>query len=80
MSASPIRRSSPRSCELAGVDAAEVAYVGDRVDNDVLPALRAGLVAIHLRRGPWGLLQRAPAGTLAIDALAELPAALASVP
>ena len=61
-------------------DAAEVAYVGDRVDNDVLPALRAGLVAIHLRRGPWGLLQRAPEGTVTIDGLAELPAALASVP
>jgi FMN phosphatase YigB (HAD superfamily) len=65
---------------LAGGDAAEVAYVGDRVDNDVLPALRAGLVAIHLRRGPWGLLQRAPEGTVTIDGLAELPAALASVP
>ena len=65
---------------LAGVDAAEVAYVGDRVDNDVLPALRAGLVAIHLRRGPWGFLQRAPEGTVTIDWLAELPAALASVP
>ena len=65
---------------LAGRNAAEVAYVGDRVDNDVLPALRAGLVAIHLRRGPWGLLQRAPEGTVTIDGLAELPATLASVP
>ena len=57
---------------------AEVAYVGDRVDNDVRPALAAGLVAVHLRRGPWGLLQRTPDGAIAIDALAELPAALAS--
>jgi FMN hydrolase / 5-amino-6-(5-phospho-D-ribitylamino)uracil phosphatase len=31
-----------------------VAYVGDRVDNDVLPAADAGLVTVHLRRGPWG--------------------------
>ena len=30
--------------ELAGCDASEVAYVGDRVDNDVLPAAAAGLV------------------------------------
>ena len=42
----------------AGCEPHEVAYVGDRVDNDVLPALAAGLVAVHLRRGPWGYLQR----------------------
>ena len=66
--------------ELSGVAAGEVAYVGDRVDNDVLPATDAGLVAVHLRRGPWGLLQRPPAGALSIDSLAELPGALASVP
>jgi HAD superfamily hydrolase (TIGR01549 family) len=34
-----------------------VAYVGDRVDNDVRPALAAGLRAVWIRRGPWGLLQ-----------------------
>jgi FMN phosphatase YigB (HAD superfamily) len=34
----------------------QVAYVGDRVDHDVLPALGAGLVAVFLRRGPWGYL------------------------
>jgi FMN phosphatase YigB (HAD superfamily) len=67
-----------RLVELAGVEAGELAYVGDRVDNDVLPALAAGLVAIHLRRGPWGLLQATPAGVTAIRSLAELPAALAS--
>ena len=38
----------------------ELAYVGDRVDNDVLPAAAAGLVAVHVRRGPWGRLQRTP--------------------
>ena len=66
---------------LAGVDAPEeVAYVGDRVDNDVLPALAAGLVAVHVRRGPWGRLQRgAPESALTIDSLAELPDALASL-
>ncbi|MGH8906430.1 MAG: HAD family hydrolase [Egibacteraceae bacterium] len=37
-------------------------YVGDRVDNDVLPALAAGMGAIWLRRGPWGTLQRLPPG------------------
>jgi FMN phosphatase YigB (HAD superfamily) len=57
----------------------EVAYVGDRVDNDVLPALAAGLVPVHVRRGPWGRLQRAPDSVPGIDSLAELAGALASL-
>jgi HAD superfamily hydrolase (TIGR01549 family) len=66
--------------ELAGCLPGEVAYVGDRVDNDVLPAAAAGLVAIHVRRGPWGRLQETPpAATLGIDDLASLPQALASL-
>jgi HAD superfamily hydrolase (TIGR01549 family) len=43
---------------VAGCEAHEVVYVGDRVDNDVLPAADAGMVPIHLVRGPWGYLQR----------------------
>ena len=58
----------------------EVAYVGDRVDNDVLPAAAAGLVAVHVRRGPWGRLQTSPPeAALALDDLASLPEALASL-
>jgi HAD superfamily hydrolase (TIGR01549 family) len=76
----PDPRFFERVVELAGVDApSEVAYVGDRVDNDVIPAVAAGLVAVHVRRGPWGRLQRAPEGTLAVDSLEELPDALASL-
>jgi FMN phosphatase YigB (HAD superfamily) len=40
-----------------GLAPAEIAYIGDRVDNDVVPTASAGLVAIHLRRGPWGVIQ-----------------------
>jgi HAD superfamily hydrolase (TIGR01549 family) len=66
--------------ELMGCSAEEVAYVGDRVDNDVLPAAAAGLVAVHVRRGPWGRLQRTPPeATLGLDDLASLPDALASL-
>jgi HAD superfamily hydrolase (TIGR01662 family) len=61
-----------------GVPAGEVAYVGDRLDNDVLPAAAAGLVAVWLRRGPWGLLQRGAGAALEIDTLAELPGAIAA--
>ncbi|MBV9592476.1 MAG: HAD family hydrolase [Actinobacteria bacterium] len=42
--------------ERAGVSPERIAYVGDQIDNDVVPALAAGLRAIRLRRGPWGLL------------------------
>ena len=66
-----------RVVELAGAEAAEVAYVGDRVDNDVVAAQAAGLIAIHLRRGPWGLLQPRPDGVLSIGSLGELRATLA---
>jgi HAD superfamily hydrolase (TIGR01662 family) len=66
--------------ELMGCPAGETAYVGDRVDNDVLPAAAAGLVAIHVRRGPWGRLQRTPSeAALGLDDLASLPDALASL-
>ncbi len=42
--------------------AGNVAYVGDRVDNDVLPAAAAGMRAVWIRRGPWGLLHTDPDG------------------
>ena len=65
-----------RALELMGGPApADVAYVGDRVDNDVLPAMAAGLRSIWLRRGPWGIIQRLPEGqrpALVVDSLDEL--------
>lgn len=42
--------------ELA-LPAGEIAYVGDRLDNDVLPAQEAGMMGVFLRREPWGYLQ-----------------------
>ena len=65
-----------RCLELMGSPPAEqVAYVGDRVDNDVIPASRAGLRAVWLRRGPWGVIQRLPDGvrpSLVVESLDEL--------
>jgi HAD superfamily hydrolase (TIGR01549 family) len=75
----PDPRFFERILELAGCAAGELAYVGDRVDNDVVPALAAGMVAVHVRRGPWGRLQKAPASALTIDSLDALPDALASL-
>ena len=59
---SPIRRSSRGCWPSSRCRRRAVAYVGDRVDNDVLPAAAAGLFTVHLRRGPWGVIQAAVAG------------------
>jgi FMN phosphatase YigB (HAD superfamily) len=58
-----------------GCQPAQVAYVGDRIDNDVLPARQAGLVAIHLRRGPWAAIQAPKEAPVqqSIESLKELP-------
>jgi HAD superfamily hydrolase (TIGR01509 family) len=64
----------------SGVTPAEIAYVGDRMDNDVEPAVAAGMVAVHIRRGPWGYLQAGSARAhVRISSLLELPDALAHV-
>lgn len=66
-----------RIAEEAGEAPERIAYVGDRVDNDVLPARAAGMVAVHVRRGPWGHLHEPPPGTPQVRSLAELPEVLA---
>jgi FMN phosphatase YigB (HAD superfamily) len=64
----------------AGLRPKEAAYVGDRVDNDVLPAKAAGMVAVFLRRGPWAAVHatwpEAADADLTIDSLDELAAGL----
>jgi FMN phosphatase YigB (HAD superfamily) len=64
-----------RVVELAGVPAAKIAHVGDRSDNDAGPAIAAGMVSVHIRRGPWGHLQEPPLGAISIRSLDELPGA-----
>jgi FMN phosphatase YigB (HAD superfamily) len=62
----------------AGAPPDEVLYVGDRVDNDIIPALEAGLHALRVRRGAHEHVE-SPAGTVTIGSLAELAEALARV-
>lgn len=57
-------------------DPAALLYVGDRVDNDMVPAHRMGLATCWVRRGPWGLLQDLPDDVevdLVLEGLGELP-------
>ncbi len=71
-----------RVAQEIGASPAAIVYVGDRIDNDIIPAKAAMMRAVHLRRGPWGVIQaewpeatRADAG---IGSLSDLPAALHS--
>ncbi|MBI2780494.1 MAG: HAD family hydrolase [Chloroflexi bacterium] len=63
---------------------AAIAYVGDRIDNDVRPAMAAGMVAVFVRRGPWGWIQAGrtdpPEADLVVDSLEELPLRLRRSP
>jgi HAD superfamily hydrolase (TIGR01549 family) len=62
-------------------DPSRVLYVGDRVDNDVLPASEAGLATCWLTRGPWGQLQELPEDVepdLVLEGLGELPELIAA--
>jgi HAD superfamily hydrolase (TIGR01549 family) len=64
-----------RSLELlGGPDPRTVAYVGDRVDNDVVASRAAGLRPVWIRRGPWGRLHEDANGDaeLVVQSLDEL--------
>lgn len=45
-----------RVVEVTGREPGDILYVGDRLDNDVLPARAAGMRTALIRRGPWGYL------------------------
>lgn len=65
-----------RTIALAGAPADEVLYVGDHPQNDIVPALAAGMRTAHLRRGPLGHLwadsDEARAADWRLQNLAEL--------
>lgn len=54
--AKPSAQFFDRVVDAAGVPAGSILYVGDRLDNDVLPARSAGMQTAFIRRGPWGLV------------------------
>ena len=61
----------------------QIVYVGDRLDNDVLPAQEFGMHAVFIRRGPWGYLHATwPEIKLVrhqIETLTELPKLLENI-
>lgn len=79
-----VQKPDPRFFERIATDLdlppTDIAYVGDRIDNDIRPAAAVGMQAIFIRRGPWAWIQAPtddpPEATLTVDSLAELPAKL----
>ncbi|MFF7231292.1 HAD-IA family hydrolase [Streptomyces sioyaensis] len=60
----------------------QILYVGDRVDNDLRPAVAAGMPTALVHRGPWASIQwntveARELPTFRIESLAELPEAIA---
>src|SRR3954447_13470413 len=58
-------------------------YVGDRFENDVLPAQQAGFIGALLTRGPWGFINaerpEAARAMIRLTSLLELPTRLATL-
>ncbi|MFD5735621.1 HAD family hydrolase [Streptomyces sioyaensis] len=60
----------------------QILYVGDRVDNDLRPAVAAGMHTALVHRGPWATIQwntveARELPTFRIESLLELPEAIA---
>jgi len=54
-----------------GLAPAAIAYVGDRLDNDIAPAAAIGMRTIFVRRGPWAWIQAGRSDPPIADAVVE---------
>ncbi|NJA56638.1 HAD family hydrolase [Streptomyces sp. NEAU-H3] len=72
-----------RVADVVPAEPGEILYVGDRVDNDIAPARKAGMLTALVRRGPWAtILWRTEAAeklpTFRVESLAELSPLIAN--
>ncbi len=76
----PDPRFSEQVVSAAETPAELIADVGDRVDNDIIPAKAAGMRVVFVRRCPWGQVHGNRPDASAADAtiafLADLPQVL----
>jgi HAD superfamily hydrolase (TIGR01549 family) len=81
--AKPDPRFFEQIVERLEVPATSIVYVGDRLDNDVLPAQAIGMQAVFIRRGPWGYIHanwpQIVRVKYQISSLSELPDILARI-
>lgn len=45
-----------RIIDLTKLEPGQIVYVGDRLDNDILPAKALGIKTVFLERGAWGII------------------------
>jgi HAD superfamily hydrolase (TIGR01662 family) len=67
---------------LSGGRPQDIVYVGDRIDNDILPAAAAGMVTLRITRGPWGYAansSHSASGAGQVDSLHAVAAQLVGV-
>ncbi|MFJ4869592.1 HAD family hydrolase [Streptomyces sp. NPDC088757] len=71
-----------RVAEVVPYENHEILYVGDRIDNDLRPAVAAGMETALVHRGPWATIQwrteeaeKLP--TFRVESLTELPGEIA---
>lgn len=78
----PDPRFFAKVAEAANECPGNIAYVGDRLDNDVLPSREAGMMAVFVKRGPWGWMHAERPGIeqahIRLDSLLDLPDRLAA--
>lgn len=81
--AKPDPRFFEQIVERLEIPATSIVYVGDRLDNDVLPAQAIGMQAVFIRRGPWGYIHanwpQIARVKYQISGLSELPDILARI-
>jgi putative hydrolase of the HAD superfamily len=66
------------AAEKVGVPAGNILFVGDRIDNDILPAMASGMKAA-LKEAYTNAGKKTPSGAHRIRRLAELPALIESI-
>ncbi len=67
----PDRAFFERAAACVGFAPREVAYVGDRLDDDVAPAAATGTFAVRIKRGLWAEVQAMLAEPVSAQAVVE---------
>lgn len=74
----PDQRIFEAAAHKIGYSPANIMFVGDRIDNDIAPALKLGMYVV-MKAAFTNIGKQIPAGALKIDRLSELPAIIQKI-
>ena len=74
----PDQRIFEAAARKIGHNPANIMFVGDRIDNDITPALKLGM-HVAMKAAFTNTGKEIPAGALKIDRLSELPALIQKI-